>query len=524
MDRFTPRLRIVLPMAAMALASPGVIHAQTPHTVTGTLTAVHGDPGPEAGGEHVVRWFLTSRPRDHMEVEVPNALLRAAGGMRAVDRRVVRASGVLTTAAVSGSLGRRVLRATTLQPVQGSMAGLHAPPQVGSHPYAVLLCRFGDLPAEPKPRSFFEQLMGDGYPNMSHYFAESSGGRMDLDGTRAFGWYPLPEPHASYFDPDTGAVLLYRLADDCLAAADADVDFSVFRGIVVQVNGPLSRSGQGLAWGGSMALALDGPARAWPFVWMPLWAVASSRYGIYAHELGHSLGLPHSSGPYGQTYDSSWDVMSRPYLRWEPDLSAWVPGGTIAFHKQLLGWVPADRAVTMGPAGHPPGPDVLLDAHTGGSGALVVRVNIPGSPDFYTVEARRRAGYDRGLPGEAVILHRVPDPDGPGCTLHRCAEVVDGYGNGDPNDAGAMWLPGDTFDDGMIRISVTETTEDGWALSVEVRAPSSPPGLTVPRAAEALFHGEPLSAEELEYLDLMGNRNGRYDLGDFLSFVRSGPR
>jgi hypothetical protein len=29
-----------------------------------------------------------------------------------------------------------------------------------------------------------------------------------------------------------------------------------------------------------------------------------------------------------------------------------------------------------------------------------------------------------------------------------------------------------------------------------------------------------LSDEEREYLDTMGNRNGRYDLGDFLAYLR----
>jgi hypothetical protein len=123
-----------------------------------------------------------------------------------------------------------------------------------------------------------------------------------------------------------------------------------------------------------------------------------------------------------------------------------------------------------------------------------------------------------------VILHRVPDPDGPDCTLHRCAEVIDRYGNGDPNDAGAMWLPGDTFDDGAVRVSVTGATDTGWELTVSVTVPPRPAGLTVTRAADALFHGGRLSAGEVEYLDAMGNRNGRYDLGDFLAFVRRQER
>jgi M6 family metalloprotease-like protein len=538
--RHTPAWPAYLVAAVLALittASAASSAQAQDVTATGILTAIWGDPHPSSSATPALRWSLTDDRGQVVDVTISDDVLRRAGSTTALNLRRVRVRGVTERRPDRRSGRPSLLRATGLRVEEESPTGrLHAPPQVGNRPYAVLLCRFADLPATPRPPSFFEALMGDDYPNMGHFYRQASGGRLDLAGSRAFGWFTLPRAHGEYFDSDSGVLLIYRLADDCIAAAASLVDFTAFSGIILQLNGQLSRNGQGMAWGGSRVLALDGPARVWPFLWMPLWAMEESRYGIYAHELGHSLGLPHSSGPYPTSYASNWDVMSQPYLRWDAGHSAWIPGGTIAFHKDLMGWIPEERRVTVSDTAEL---RIRLEPHTTGPGdaagfrdstgstghdPLLVRIPIPGTPDFYTVEARRRAGYDQPVPGSAVLFHRVPDPDGPGCTLHRCAEVVDGHGDGDPNGAGAMWMPGETFDDGVVRVTVIGATDTGWDLTVRVRAPPAPATLTVARAADALFRAAALSAEELEYLDTLGNRNGRYDLGDFLAFVRRQDR
>ena len=61
---------------------------------------------------------------------------------------------------------------------------------------------------------------------------------------------------------------------------------------------------------------------------------------------------------------------------------------------------------------------------------------LPGSTRFYTVETRRLAGYDAKLPGHAVIIHFVDTT-----RSDRDAQVIDPDANGNPDDAGAMWLP-----------------------------------------------------------------------------------
>jgi hypothetical protein len=97
----------------------------------------------------------------------------------------------------------------------------------------------------------------------------------------------------------------------------------------------------------------------------------------------------------------------------------------------------------------------------------MAEIRISGSSTrFYTIEARQFAGYDDALPplpGEALIIHDV-DPAG---ASH--AQVVDPDGNGDPNDSGAMWLPGEAFVDTENQISVTVMGEvsEGFVVTIE---------------------------------------------------------
>lgn len=515
-----PSWRRAIPVVTFLVAIPAAAHAQGMAT-DGTLTAVWGDPPAGSSTQPVLRWYLFGDRGDVVDVEISDDLLRRAGGVQALDRRRVSASGVVKRRPDPSGSAPPVLRATSLHAMDPApaMSGGSAA-RVGSKPFAVLLCRFGDVADEPRPPSFFETLMGGGYPNMDHYYRELSAGQMDLTGSQVSGWFAMPRPRSDYVDATTGRISLYEIAEDCVRAAGSTVDFAAFSGIVAQYNGQFTESGAGSAYGGSMVMTLDGTPRVWPFAWMPLWAMEHSRYGIYAHELGHALGLPHSSGPYDYTYDSVWDVMSRPYLRWEPAVDAWVPGETIAFHKDFLGWIPPGQKVTVAAADRR---RVRLDPHSaagGGDGVRLVRIPIPGVAAFYTIEARRRIGYDGGLPRATVIMHRVPEPGGPDCTPHRCARVVDPSGNGNPNDNGAMWFPGETFEDGAgVTVTVASATTTGWELEVTVVVPPKPAGLTVARAADAVLANAPLTADEREYLDRMGNRNARYDLGDFLAFV-----
>ncbi len=445
------RLLIASAGLTLALLAPGRAQSQAV-TLDGVLTAVWVDPTVPNSSAPPPVWFLTDDNGATLEVRIPAAVLAGAGGFAAVDRRRVVATGARIAAAGDPSADFPV--AVSALTVVGLPSGIAASESAAplSKPYVVVLCRFSDIATEPQSPAFVDGLMNGGFPNIRDYYLNASSQQLDVGGSQAFGWFTLPNSRSHYVSGNTTA-MLNGLTTDCAAAADESVDFSQFSGIVMQFNGDF----EGYAYGGSRFMALDGPNKLWPMVWMPLAGLGVSRYGVYAHEIGHSLGLPHSSGPYGLVYDSDWDVMSNPYLRYDAGAGGWVPGYTIALHKAALGWIPGSRISVVSTA---QGSMVIEQSATPSSSGnpLMGAVTIPGSSSYYTMEARRFIGYDEGLPGEAIVIHRY---DGGG------AQVMDPDGNGDPNDAGAMWLPGETFNDGMgIRVTVVEQTSEGWSIEV----------------------------------------------------------
>ena len=506
------------------------------------------------------------------------------GGAMAMNGRRVAVEGeLLSSAAGAGPVRAPTLRVRALRPADGPRRAV----QAGARPFATLLCRFADQPgSDARPRAEYERWMGAERPGLDHFWRELSEERITLDGTRVFGPYVLPKPRSGYIVG--GRAQLGELVEDCTGAADADVHFPTYTGVNLQFNADLD----GYSWGGGYTLSRDGVTRGYGMTWMAGWADLM----VYAHEAGHSFGLPHSSGPYNQVYDSKWDVMSGGG-RFDQGAGTTVPPHTIAWHKELLGWIPEARMLRL-----EPGADttVLLarSARPGAEGVQAIRIAAGAAGGvFYTAEARLFTGYDDGVPAQAVVLHRV-DPGGDGSP----ARVVDPDGDGDPNDEGAMWLPGESFEDvaGNLRVSVLGATPEGYRVRVSappllrivsgparpegvVGAPyadqleadeaaawtvasgSLPPGLSLSpqgavagipersgyfeftveaRAGErvgtavlALVVGEPalprdavmdallgvapgVDADGRRYLDLMGNHNGKLDVGDVRAWLR----
>jgi hypothetical protein len=180
--------------------------------------------------------------------------------------------------------------------------------------------------------------------------------------------------------------------------------------------------------------------------------------------MGHALGLPHSSGPYAETYDSQWDVMSDPE-NCSPAHSTFGCTGshTIAVHKDVLGWIPEGKRYDAPVA---TSRTISIDAHetpAAGSNYLLalVPINVAGGL-YYSVEVRSKTGYDSQVPFEGVLIHRLS------MNSDRPARVVDATLDDDPNDAGAIWTVGETFEDAEagITVLVDAKTSTGFEVTI----------------------------------------------------------
>lgn len=456
-------------MAAAALcASP--LQAQT--ELRGTLHVLWGDPR-EPGVRPITALTLTTDAGAVEWLRVAPALLEPYGGALALHGRRVSVDVAPARPAAAPSAGT-VLDVRRISIAPGpSLLRPAAEVRRGSavqRPYLTLLCKFPDWDVGLEPVSYWETMTGMGQHGAGHYWLEASNGQIDMTGSAVSGWHTLPQPSTAYslggFQPN-----LTQLAADCAAAADSAVHFPSFAGINFQFNINIGCC----AWASAGGLNRDGVFQVYQMTWIGGdWGM-----GTYAHEIGHTFGLPHSSGPYGATYDSHWDVMSASTFFTPPGTAHRWSTHTLAHQKDRLGVVPAARRFTA-----PAGRSTLMLERSASPAAnanhLLAVIPIQGSTTrYYTLEARRRTGYDVALPAEGVLVvyHGTPSAD---------PIVMDPDMNGEVNDQGAAFAPGETFHDRAngIRVAVDSLVGEAYAVTLDVSRWTSLSVAAAPRRHE----------------------------------------
>jgi hypothetical protein len=292
----------------------------------------------------------------------------------------------------------------------------------------VVLLRYKDEIHDPHAPSFYSALINPLTGNtalaipatVNGYYAKVAWGRIgfkaDIAGKGGLGapngWFILPHSRATY-GSDIDAI-----AEDGMAlVAAAGIDASVYDSLSFVTSNDFS----GSAKGGNYVHG----GKTYGATWIPPWAQEAE---TYVHELGHSLGLPHSGWVY-EAYDSPWDDMSvgsaakevacgwyysARHSRTKTTIYCKEPGaGFITMHKAYKGWLPAANIHTI--TGKVQSTVVLeANALPLGTAKKMIKICLAGydctgaKARYYTVEARIRAAqYEKGLPGEGVIVHDI---------------------------------------------------------------------------------------------------------------------
>ncbi len=358
------------------------------------------------------------------------------------------------------------LQVDEIQPENG--AAPLDPAVSGAQPWVTVLCKFNDVAIEPKAPAYFQTMYGSAYPFLDHYWREQSYNQINIVGSQAVGqWYTLPQPRSYYVN---GSANLSTLAADCTAAADAAVNYAGFVGINLMFNSDLD----GYAWGGSRTMTLDGTTKRFYMTWEPPWGYKDLT--VISHEMGHGFGMPHSSFNRSSVYDNRWDVMSDTWTDCANSRDATygcLGQHTIGYHKDLVGWL-TGKTTSVAPGAQV---TVTLEqlALPQTANLLLAKIPIGGTNRFYTVEVRRKVGYDVKLPGQAVILHLV-DPS----QYSIPAQLIDPDGDSNTGDAGAMWTVGETFTDATsgIWVRVDSATATGYGVTIANNSPTLTPTLS----------------------------------------------
>lgn len=337
-----------------------------------------------------------------------------------------------------------------------------------------MLCDTADSPADAPVSRFEETFSAE---NFAGFWEEASYGRLDLSGTEVRGWFTMPQD-AAYYTPNGSRLQpeldLDRVSRDCIEASGLVKELPRFGYVMFLVNVHAVT-----AYGGNYELpGPDGPLRR-QVAWIPLpWS-----WSTIAHEMGHTYGWPEHLYGAGREYNDPWGVMGNTCGPPHVPRPACMPRHPVAAHKVLAGWT-RPREVTVRPGERYRGRIERLALPTG-EAPLVALIPIRGDEyTVYTVEARLKAGWDRNLLGEGVIIHRVEHLYHT-VDFQRTEVVARQPGNYTRADVAAtIWSPGEVFADAeaLIRITVIERDETGFVVDIENGFPATIEGqLFLPR-------------------------------------------
>lgn len=182
---------------------------------------------------------------------------------------------------------------------------------------------------------------------------------------------------------------------------------------------------------------------------------------LLEHEIGHTLGFPHSGG--GDGYTSAIDVMSNSAAPRDVDPDRRDGPGTIAVNRLAAGWLPlASMAVADGAGTFPLVPSNSAE----GPRVLVLPID---DARFLTVEALTNTGFDAHLPRSGIVVHEI-DQSPTACRSGADTPCLNEYRSQLPISGTRPFTDllgdGSTWSGRGWSISVSSSGNGSWTVSV----------------------------------------------------------
>ena len=309
-------------------------------------------------------------------------------------------------------------------------------PTTGTANVPVIMINFNDTDTSFTVNNFNLLLFGTNTNSMRDYYEEVSYGEFSVSPgpTGVLGWYIASDEHDYYGKNDDDGYDKWPsdLVYEAVQAADDDVDFSIYDmdndGYVDVVN--IIHQGTGEEFSGDDE-----------DIWSHRWDLNSAEYfgyshygeyrtndrnangnyvrvndyviqpeqldegtqetvGVFAHEYGHSFGLPDL---YDTDYSSNgigdWSLMASGSWNYVSEIGD-RPAHMDAWSKYFLGWV-NPKKVTSTLTNEP-----ITQAATTSDVYQLLSGN-PLSGEYFLVENRQKASFDAGLPGDGLLIWHV---------------------------------------------------------------------------------------------------------------------
>jgi hypothetical protein len=415
--------RLAMAAAVMKLSATAAA-AQPSDRFEGILTVVWGDPQPGTfGGEERFTITLANGTSYRLAIGPSEQSL----ALHYSGKRVV-----VTGEKLRDGAGARTIRVLRITPDVSGAILPSSPPVATTNPTLFLLLKYKDDSQEPHDPQFYLDLTNPKKPpkgspipaTLNGFFAKTSWNQLQwkadvggVGGLNPTGWLTLPFPKSHYANcgsnqscADVNAIA----ADGLVLAVRAGINPANYAAINFVLNNDLDCC----SWGGSFIYN----GAVFHGTWEAPWGQETA---LYAHELGHALGLPHSGWTY-YSYDSPWDVMSMatPVKATKCGTYSSInnggktetiycsePGdGYIAAHKDYLGWIPVANEVVMSAIGTK---TVTLEGNAWPlkNAAKLIKICLAGQSctgvhaHYLTVEARiHTKPYEKGEPGDGVLV------------------------------------------------------------------------------------------------------------------------